>query len=151
MNNSALTKAAIFFFAISFAFSCSDYMYVDEVAFLGTWQLKGRKMYEGMQLQIVKENQQLKGYITSIPSNKYAPLFLDSGNVWVLNIERTSNFAFKIKEQKIASELFSIYGLETTSSFYATLSEDKNRINLFPNSQDRIRDSDIYYERTPSP
>jgi hypothetical protein len=143
----AVTTILITVICILFLFSCTDYRRVEEDEFLGTWQLKGRKMFEGLQVRIIKDNEDLKGYITAVPANKYARLFLDSGSVWVVDIERTSNFVFKIKEQKIANELFAIYGLETTSPFYATFSEEKDRINLFRDTQGSVQNSDVYYER----
>ena len=72
-------------------------------------ELKGRKIYEGMQISFVENNDEIKGYIKSIPQNKYSQFFPDSANIWVSSIQRASNYAFKISEKKIASEVISQY------------------------------------------
>jgi len=122
--------------------------YVDENIFVGTWQLEGRNIYHQMTISIVKEGDKLRGYVLSPPNNKYGQLFLEQGDPWILEISRSSNYYFKITEGKIASELFKIYGLDTTSNFYVTFSEDHNRFYLSVDTPHKIaNETSIYYER----
>lgn len=128
-------------------FSCTNYKLVEEDNFLGTWELQGRSMYNGMQIRILKENNKLKGYIITVPSNKYGQMFLDSAMIWVSQIERVSNYSFRFQEQKIASELFSAYGMGTTTTYYATFSAQKDKIFLTDKNPENSKESEIYYER----
>lgn len=128
--------------------SCSQSHYVNDQLFVGTWELKGRGIYNKMTVSIVKGEDGLKGKVNSIPDNKYGKLFLEEGQVWISEISRSSDYYFKIKESKIASELFSAYGLSASSVYYVTFSEDGNKFYLtdkIPNKT--AQETTIYYER----
>ena len=128
--------------------SCSNYKYVDENTFVGTWELKGRKMYSGMTVRIEKESDKLKGYIISPPENRYGKLFIETGQVWITQITRGANYYFKLTEQKIANELFTQYDINVNSTFFVTFSEAKDKIYLTQKRPNKfIEKSDIYYER----
>ncbi|WP_372933398.1 hypothetical protein [Mariniphaga sediminis] len=128
--------------------SCTDYGYVEDTAFIGTWELKGRKIYTGMKVRIEKENGKLKGYIISPPDSNYGEIFIENGKTWITKIDRGANYYFKITENKIAGELFSQYDIKANSSFYATFSEEKDKIYLVEKRPNKLIDvSDIYYER----
>ncbi len=129
-------------------FSCTKMNYVDEDAFIGTWELKGRNIYNQMTVSIVKEDGKLKGYIVSLPNNKYGEFFLEEKSPWILSVSRSANHYFKITEEKIASDLFVIYNLEETSTFYVTFSKDHSKFYLSENTPHGIvKESSIYYKR----
>lgn len=128
--------------------SCSDSHYVSDDLFVGTWELKGRGIYNKMTVSIAKGEDGLKGKVNSVPDNKYGKLFLEEGQAWISEISRSSDYYFKIKENKIASELFSAYGLSATSTYYITFSEDGSKFYLtdkIPNKT--AQETSVYYER----
>ncbi|HBY54192.1 MAG TPA: hypothetical protein DEH15_17320 [Marinilabiliales bacterium] len=138
---------AFLFYTVIFQ-SCFNFGYVDENHFIGTWEMKGRKIYSHMKIHIVKEDSELKGYIISPPSNNYGQMFVKTDEIWIKEINRCSNYHFEIIEQKIASELLATYGLDANSVFYATFSENKEKIYLTKEKPNRFtQESDIYYER----
>ena len=128
--------------------SCFDYKLIDEEAFIGTWELKGREIYSGMRVHIKKEENNLKGYTICPPKNNYGEMFFEKNKIWVTEIKRSANYYFKMSEQKIATELLSQYDLKTNNTFYVTFSEDKNKIYLTTKRPNKfIQESKIYYER----
>lgn len=85
--------------------------------FIGTWELRGRGIYDGIQLQIQKENDKLIGRLTKLNENKYVQMFSELEDVWVSNISRSSNYQFRLTERKIGRELFALYGISTSQEF----------------------------------
>ena len=98
--------------------------------FKGTWKLDGRSMFNGIEIKI-EENSggKLIGKVISLNDNKYVKMFVELNDTWVTGIRRTSNYEFRLTEKKIASALFSIYGMETTKE-YTVEFIDKNTIGL---------------------
>lgn len=86
--------------------------------FKGTWELKGRSMFDGIKIKITEdENGNFVGKVVELNDNKYVDLFVSVGDTWVTGIGRLSNFEFILTEKKIASKLFSLYGLDTTQDY----------------------------------
>jgi hypothetical protein len=80
----------IVLFILGFAFqSCFDYGYVDSRSFIGKWKLEGREIYNDMIIQIVNEDNKLKGYIISKPNNKYGATLMNDNDIWITNIYYT--------------------------------------------------------------
>jgi len=98
---------------------------VPEEKFIGLWELKGRSMFDGIQIRIEKEDGTLKGKIVKLNDNKLVKMFSDINDVWISEIKRASNFEFKIIEKKIAKDLFALYGISTTQEFNAEFIDDK--------------------------
>lgn len=97
--------------------------------FVGTWSLQGRAMFEGIEIEIVKEDGQLIGRLTNLNDNKYIQMFSVPNDLWVSEISRRSNYQFRLTEKKIARELFALYGLSTSNQFKAEFI-DKDIIGL---------------------
>jgi hypothetical protein len=128
--------------------SCVDYKHVDEKHFLGTWELCGRDMYSDMTIKITEENNLMTGHVVSPPTSNEGQLFIKKNDIWITSINRSTDYYFELSEKKIANKLFSMYELDTSSIFYATFSEDNDRIFLHkktPNTSNQK--SDIYYKR----
>ncbi|MBC7863185.1 MAG: hypothetical protein IAF38_09435 [Bacteroidia bacterium] len=124
--------------------SCSgQFKKVDEKKFEGVWELKGRDMFEGIEIKIAKEKDKWVGRVTKINSNKFIKLFSDSNDVWVSEIKRTSDFEFKLTEKKIAKELFALYGQSTSQEFKVQFIDD-NTIGLTTESSDPTKSTTIY-------
>jgi len=88
--------------------------------FIGTWELKGRKMTNGIQIKIHKNKKgDLIGKVVKLNNNKYVKYFVDINDILISKISRKSNYEFKITERKIASELFGYYGINTSDKFIA--------------------------------
>ncbi len=85
--------------------------------FIGIWKIEGRSMFNGIQIKIEKNENELIGRIYKLNENKFVQLFADSNDVWVSGIERRSNFEFALTEKKIAKDLFSLYGLSTSQEY----------------------------------
>jgi hypothetical protein len=119
---------------------------VDEVPmdkFLGLWELKGRAMFEGIQIRIDKQGQKLTGKIVKLNDNKLVKLFADNGDTWVSEITRSSNYQFRLTEKKLAKDLFSLYGVSTSQEFKIELIDD-NTIGLGTDSSDPQHATIIY-------
>ena len=57
-----MTKTVLTLVVVLFFFSCSDKLSkVSDDKFIGLWELKGRSMFEGIQIKITKENNELVG------------------------------------------------------------------------------------------
>jgi hypothetical protein len=104
-------------------------------SFVGMWELKGRSMFDGIQIRIEKHGDQFSGKIIKVNDNKLVTMFAGNGDVWVSGIERTSNFQFKLTEKKLAKDLFSLYGLSTSQEFKVEFI-DHNTIGLAADSSD---------------
>jgi hypothetical protein len=101
--------------------------------FDGFWRIENRDIYEGMEIEIKNtEENKFVGVITKLNDNKFVKMFMNVGDKIVTDISRKSNFQFILKERKIASELFSAYGQNTTQE-YRVVFENKNQINLGKN------------------
>ena len=86
--------------------------------FQGVWELKGRTIFEDVQIKIEKnEIGQLKGKVVKLNNNKYVQMFVEIGDPWITEIKRRSNYEFTLSEKKIASQLFAVYGQSTTAEF----------------------------------
>jgi len=98
--------------------SCSNkFDKVSEEKFIGQWEVKGRKMFEGIQIKIEREDDKLVGRVLKLNDNKLVRMFADSSDVWVSEINRSSNFQFQLTEKKIAKDLFSLYGISSSKEF----------------------------------
>ena len=113
--------------------------------FIGTWEVKGRSMFDGIVIRIDKNNNdEYIGRVKEINENKYVKMFVEPNDIWFYGIKRSSNFEFKLSEKKLASELFSMYGLSSKVE-YRVQFIDKNTIGLGQDS-DPIK-SGITYKR----
>lgn len=112
--------------------------------FVGAWELLGREMYNGIVIRIEKDiNGDLKGSVIQKNDEKYVKMFVEVGDTWVSNIERLSNYEFKLTERKIAGGLFALYG-QSTSQKYNVQFIDENTIGLGTGNTDPIESSVIY-------
>jgi hypothetical protein len=136
------SKVLVFFLSGFLFFSCSGNLIPDD-KFIGTWEMKGRGMFEGIQIRIVKEDGKLIGKILRLNDNKFIKMFADSNDVWVSEIRRTSDFEFKLTEKKIAKDLFSLYGLSTSQEYKAEFIDD-NTIGLGMDNSDPLQSSLVY-------
>ncbi|UII34346.1 hypothetical protein LVD17_11055 [Fulvivirga ulvae] len=135
---------ALAFCLLIFSFSCSEkYDHVPEDQFVGVWELKGRKMFDGIRITIIKDNNRLKGKISKLNENKYVKLFSELDDVWVSEITRSSKYQFRLTEKKIGRELFSLYGLSSSVEFRVQFI-DKNTIGLSSGSVDPTESTVIY-------
>ena len=125
---------------------CQDKMKeVPEDKFIGHWEIKGRNMFEGIQIKIERNENQLVGRITRLNDNKFVKIFAETNDIWVSEIRRSSNFEFMLTERKIGKDLFSLYGLSTSQKFTAQFIDD-NTIGLGVETSDP-QDSKIIYKR----
>ena len=93
--------------------------------FEGVWELKGRDMFKGMQIEInLDEDGKIQSKIVKLNDNKFVRLFLSEGDQWVKDIRRTSNYEFVITEKKIAAPLFSQYGNSTSKEWNAVFKNE---------------------------
>ncbi len=111
--------------------------------FIGTWELKGRSMFNGLKIKIEEnQNGELIGKVVQLNDNKYVNMFIEINDSWITRVKRSSNFEFKITEKKIGSDLFSLYGLSTSSEFKVEFI-DENTIGLSSDG-DPIKSSITY-------
>jgi len=114
--------------------------------FIGTWEVHGRNMFEGIKIDISKnEKGNLTGNVKNLNDNKYVKFFIEPGDVWVSSITRSSNYEFRLTEKKIGSALFGLYGLDTSTE-YKVQFIDKNTIGLASGNSDPT-ESQIKYVR----
>jgi hypothetical protein len=118
---------------------------VSEDKFIGIWEIKGRDMFDGIQIKIERQDKQLIGKVTKINDNKFVKMFSETNDIWVSEIKRSSNFEFKLTEKKIARDLFSLYGLPTSQQFTVQFIDD-NTIGLGTETSDP-QNSQITYKR----
>lgn len=116
--------------------------------FVGTWELRGHGMMDGILIKINRDNEKkLTGRVVELNDNKYVKMFLDSNSIVISSIERRSNFQFMFQENKIGSELFGLYGLDTKLTYQAqflnhdtiVLSEDQSVTNINQSSIRLVR------------
>ena len=114
--------------------------------FKGIWKLEGRSMFNGIEIKIEENSSgELSGKVISLNDNKYVKIFVELNDTWVTGIRRTSNYEFRLTEKKIGSDLFSIYGLETTKEYKVEFI-DKNTIGL-GTGDSKPTESSIKYSR----
>ena len=123
---------------------CSDkFERVDDEQFLGTWTLQGRSMFDGLTIEISRSDDgKLVGHLKQLNDNKYVKMFANSGDTWISDISRSSNFQFRLTEKKIARELFGLYGLSSSTEFKVEFI-DENTIGL-SSSSDPLKSSVKY-------
>ena len=115
-------------------------------SFIGTWELEGREMFNGIKIKIEEsENGKLKGKVIKLNDNKYIKMFVEINDIWVTDISRSSNYRFKLTEKKIANSLFAMYGQKTIFEYKAEFI-DNNTIGLGTRNSDLI-ESQIKYIR----
>jgi hypothetical protein len=137
-------KLFLFLLISIFVFGCSgNFKETPDDKFVGTWEMKGRDMFDGIQIIIAKKDNKLVGRISKLNANKYVKLFADSNDVWVSEIKRTSNFEFKLTEKKIGRDLFSMYGLSTSQEYRVQFIDD-NTIGLASDNTDPLLSTTIY-------
>lgn len=141
MNTTKTVKTSIMLILVLFTLvlsSCEGdkFQKVNIDKFEGTWELKGRTMFDGITIQIKRNKQgELKGEIVSLNQNKYVQMFAEPGESWVSGIKRISNYEFKLTEKKIGGALFSVYGMDTSKDFKVQFI-DVNTIGLSAGSSD---------------
>ena len=114
--------------------------------FVGVWELQGRAMLDGIKIKIEKdEDDELIGKVVELNDNKYVQMFLEIDSKWITGIKRTSNFEFKLTEKKIGSELFSLYGLDTSKEFNVQFI-DETTFGISTGSSDP-KQSEIIYKK----
>lgn len=140
-----ITKTGLALLLVSlFLFSCSEKTKeVSEDKFIGIWEIKGTSIMDGTQIQIQRENNRLIGRIHKLNDNKYVKLFSDSNEVWIPEINRISNYEFKLTENKIGKELFALYEQKTNQEFKVQFIDD-NTIGLTINGSDPSKSIRIY-------
>jgi hypothetical protein len=135
---------AIAFSMIILLASCSEkYGYVADDKFVGLWELSGRSMFNGIQVRIQKEDNAFVGKIVKLNANKYVQMFADTNDVWVSGIDRSSNFAFRLTERKLARELFSVYGMSGSQEFKVQFIDD-NTLGLATEGADPLNSTVVY-------
>lgn len=98
--------------------------------FIGTWKVEGRSMLNGIEFNIQKnEAGNLVGKIVKINNNKWVQKFMAPEDIFIQSIKRSSNFEFRVKENKIGYALFSLYDLKTSHTFRCVFI-DSNTIGL---------------------
>jgi len=136
-----IIKALIIIFILT---SCTEKLNkVPEDKFIGIWEIKGVPMLEKMQIIIQNENNQLIGKVYKLNDNKFVRMFVDSSAVWIPEIKRNSNFEFKLTENKIGKELFSVYGQKTTEDYKVEFI-DENTFGLARENSDPLKSTRIY-------
>lgn len=135
----------LFVILLSLCFGCKNNAYVPDDKFVGVWELKGRSMFEGIQIKIERKEDKFTGKLFKLNDNKFIRMFADSNDVWVSEIKRASNYQFRLTEKKIARDLFSLYGLSTSQEFKVEFIDD-NTIGLGSDSADPLK-SQVTYKR----
>ncbi len=101
-------------------------------------------MFDGIKIEIQQtENGNLVGKLIELNSNKYVNMFATPGDTWVSSIERSSNYEFKLTEKKLASPLFSTYGLSTSNQYNVEFIDD-DTIGLGSSSKSPVESSVKY-------
>ena len=68
---------------------------IPEDRFIGEWELSGRSMFDGIKVEIQREEGKLLGRISKLNDNKYVTMFCEIDDVGVSGVTRvrTTNFA----------------------------------------------------------
>ncbi len=135
---------SLLFMVILFACDTSKLQETPMDGFVGVWELSGRSMFEGIKVEIkAKEGGGYIGHIVELNGNKYVTMFAELGDIWVSGIERKSNYEFILKEKKLASPLFSSYGLSTTTEYKVEFI-DQATLGLGSGSSDPSISTNVY-------
>ena len=135
----------ILLLGISF-YSCNSTKFEEKPIddFIGLWEIQGREMFNGIEIRIEKnDSDKLIGRVTKLNDNKYIKMFVEINDIWVSEIKRSSNFEFKLIENKIGRDIFSLYGQETTKKFNVQFISSE-RIGLETGNTDPIKSKIIY-------
>ncbi len=111
--------AVPFLFGI-FLHGCDQMQEVPLEKFTGTWEIQGNNMFNGIEISIEKEYKRMTGRVVQLNENKYVKQFLEPGDIWISNIQRASNFEFRIWEKRLAWPLFVQYDLPSSSDTKVT-------------------------------
>ncbi len=134
------------FSTIIITISCGDHKLVPDSQFIGTWELTGRSMFDGIKIKIEKTgDNNFAGRIVKLNDNKFVKMFADLNDVWVSGISRSSNFKFQLTEKRIGRQLFSLYGLGSSDKYNVEFI-DEDSFGLAEGNSDPL-DSDIVYKR----
>ncbi|TKG97340.1 hypothetical protein EYV94_02600 [Puteibacter caeruleilacunae] len=148
MNKTTSFNSICLFFIsnVDTGYEASIYHGMTIDTFEGTWELKGRDMFDGLVVEIERnDHNDLIGKVVKTNNNKYVRKFVDAGDTWVAGIKKSHGSEFVLSEQKIAGELFNVYGQNSTTEFDAHL-VDKDTISLRPIPYNP-RISEIIYKR----
>ncbi len=148
-NNFALKIILLLFISISIVACDSSRTSKTPIdQFIGTWELEGRDMFTGIQIEITKSgDNKIVGLVTKTNNDKYVQMFLEVGDVWVSSINRSSNYEFNLTEKKLAAKLFSIYGQGSSKEFKVQFI-DKNTFGLGTGSSSPTESSILYKRKT---
>lgn len=126
--------------------SCGEYNKISDSQFIGSWELTGRSMFEGIKIKIEKNSDNnFTGRIIELNDNKFVKMFADTNDVWISEIKRSSNFQFKLTEKRIGRQLFSLYGLGSSDTYKVEFI-DKDSFGLAEGSSDPLK-SEVIYKR----
>ena len=138
--------ALMIFSILIFTSSCVEHKLVPDSQFIGTWELTGRSMFDGIKVKIDKTaDNNFTGHILELNDNKFVRMFADSNDVWVSGISRSSNFRFQLTEKRIGRQLFSLYGLGSSDK-YSVEFINEDSFGLAEGNSDPLK-SDIVYKR----
>lgn len=98
--------------------------------FLGNWKVEGRSILEGVEFKFIKNDKgSYSGSVSKLNGNRFVQLLMDTGDIFISGLERTSSYEFELTEQKVAGPLFSTYGQSSSSTLKATF-KNKDTILL---------------------
>ena len=140
-----MKKNILVLFILIIAVSCEYSKEIPIDQFIGKWEIQGRSMFDGIEIEISNVDGKLTGKVTKLNNNKYVLEFLELDNTWITSIVRISNYEFSITEKKLAHELFSLYGLDTSAEYNAHFL-DKDTI-ILTNSGSHSNRNQIQYKR----
>lgn len=131
-----------------FACDTGKFSEVPENRFIGTWELQGRGMLEGVRVKIARnEDGDLEGRVVQRNDNKYVQFFVDSNAVLMTGIERRSNFEFTLSENKVGHELLGAYDVETETAFAAQFLDRNTIVLTTAANTSNIKASKVRYVR----
>jgi hypothetical protein len=145
MGLKSITKLIILFSIGILLASCDGKLKETPISQVeGIWELQGRKMFNGVKIKIEKnEKGKLFGKIVELNGNKYVNMFIAENDIWIKSINRSSNFEFKLLENKIAKDLFAIYDIPTSVEYKAEFI-DNDKIGLATGNSNPTESSIIY-------
>ena len=123
--------------ALVILISCegTKYTKISESNFAGTWLLHSDNIFDSLEIELKEDPKKgFIGEVVRLNTNKYVQLFMESGDIFISNIERKSNFEFIFKIKKIAAPLFSSYGEKTTIEHTVTF-EGEDKIMIGKNGE----------------
>ncbi len=146
MNYNRIIRQLLIVMTVVLTLSCDSSQLKETPidGFVGEWVLQGRTIFNGIEVSIQKDvNGKLTGKVIKLNDNKYVKMFVESGDSWVSEIRRSSNFEFKLTEKKIGSTLFGLYGQSTSKEFEVQFI-DNNTIGLGTGNSDPSESTIIY-------